>query len=165
MPPAGQQRYCKDYPFAHVEQPNAAGIHSFIHFRIYSPLITDPTCSAIPAETICKTRWSRASAINCLASLCLSGNKQKWVPLMIEVKSEGPRERSASRNNSRQNENLRLPPNARNDLRGECHPAPWQLRHPAAAATFKNPKIGFYRSRKCCKLRLFDLNNGTTEVK
>ncbi|KAF3841111.1 hypothetical protein F7725_006973 [Dissostichus mawsoni] len=46
------------------------------------------------------------------------GNKQKWVPLMIEVKSEGPRERSASRNNSRQNENPRLPPNARNDLRG-----------------------------------------------
>ncbi|KAF0038423.1 hypothetical protein F2P81_008907 [Scophthalmus maximus] len=45
------------------------------------------------------------------------GNKQKWVPLMIEVKSEGPRERSASRNNSRQNENPRLPPNARNDLR------------------------------------------------
>uniref|UniRef100_A0A8D0D623 La ribonucleoprotein 1, translational regulator n=1 Tax=Sander lucioperca TaxID=283035 RepID=A0A8D0D623_SANLU len=47
------------------------------------------------------------------------GNKQKWVPLMIEVKSEGPRERSASRNNSRQNENPRLPPNARNDLRGQ----------------------------------------------
>lgn len=48
-----------------------------------------------------------------------TGNKQKWVPLMIEVKSEGPRERSASRNNSRQNENPRLPPNARNDLRGQ----------------------------------------------
>uniref|UniRef100_A0A672YW15 HTH La-type RNA-binding domain-containing protein n=1 Tax=Sphaeramia orbicularis TaxID=375764 RepID=A0A672YW15_9TELE len=48
-----------------------------------------------------------------------SSNKQKWVPLMIEVKSEGPRERSASRNNSRQNENPRLPPNARNDLRGQ----------------------------------------------
>lgn len=48
-----------------------------------------------------------------------AGNKQKWVPLMIEVKSEGPRERSASRNNSRQNENPRLPPNARNDLRGQ----------------------------------------------
>uniref|UniRef100_A0A3Q3K875 HTH La-type RNA-binding domain-containing protein n=1 Tax=Monopterus albus TaxID=43700 RepID=A0A3Q3K875_MONAL len=47
------------------------------------------------------------------------GNKQKWVPLMIEVKSEGPRERSASRNNSKQNENPRLPPNARNDLRGQ----------------------------------------------
>uniref|UniRef100_A0A667ZQF0 La ribonucleoprotein 1, translational regulator n=1 Tax=Myripristis murdjan TaxID=586833 RepID=A0A667ZQF0_9TELE len=39
------------------------------------------------------------------------GNKHKWVPLMIEVKSEGPRERSASRNNSRQNENPRMPPN------------------------------------------------------
>lgn len=38
---------------------------------------------------------------------------------MIEVKSEGPRERSASRNNSKQNENPRLPPNARNDLRGQ----------------------------------------------
>lgn len=49
----------------------------------------------------------------------VTGNKQKWVPLMIEVKSEGPRERSASRNNSRQNENPRLPPNARNDLRGQ----------------------------------------------
>lgn len=48
-----------------------------------------------------------------------TGNKQKWVPLMIDVKSEGPRERSASRNNSRQNENPRLPPNARNDLRGQ----------------------------------------------
>uniref|UniRef100_A0A8C6SYC5 La ribonucleoprotein 1, translational regulator n=1 Tax=Neogobius melanostomus TaxID=47308 RepID=A0A8C6SYC5_9GOBI len=45
------------------------------------------------------------------------GNKQKWVPLMIEVKSEGPRERSASRNNSRPNESPRVPPNARNDLR------------------------------------------------
>lgn len=38
---------------------------------------------------------------------------------MIEVKSEGPRERSASRNNSRQNEHARLPPNARNDLTGQ----------------------------------------------
>lgn len=38
---------------------------------------------------------------------------------MIEVKSEGPRERSASRNNSRQNEHARLPPNARNDLQGQ----------------------------------------------
>ncbi|KAK7925720.1 hypothetical protein WMY93_008030 [Mugilogobius chulae] len=46
------------------------------------------------------------------------GNKQKWVPLMIEVKSEGPRERSASRNNSRPNESPRVPPTARNDLRG-----------------------------------------------
>ncbi|KAJ3589232.1 hypothetical protein NHX12_010078 [Muraenolepis orangiensis] len=45
------------------------------------------------------------------------GPKHKWVPLMIEVKSEGPRERSASRNNSRQNENPRMAPNARNDLR------------------------------------------------
>lgn len=42
---------------------------------------------------------------------------------MIEVKSEGPRERSASRNNSRQNENPRLPPNARNDLRGQSRPS------------------------------------------
>ena len=49
----------------------------------------------------------------------LPGNKHKWVPLMIEVKSEGPRERSASRNNTRQNEPARMPPNARNDLRGE----------------------------------------------
>lgn len=52
-------------------------------------------------------------------SVSQAGNKQKWVPLMIEVKSEGPRERSASRNNSRQNEHPRLPPNARNDLRGQ----------------------------------------------
>lgn len=52
--------------------------------------------------------------------LCLLlGNKHKWVPLMIEVKSEGPRERSASRNNSRQNETPRMPPNTRNDLRGQ----------------------------------------------
>uniref|UniRef100_A0AAY4EGW5 HTH La-type RNA-binding domain-containing protein n=1 Tax=Denticeps clupeoides TaxID=299321 RepID=A0AAY4EGW5_9TELE len=46
------------------------------------------------------------------------GNKHKWVPLMIEVKSEGPRERSASRNNTRQNEPSRQPPNNRNDLKG-----------------------------------------------
>ncbi|XP_013979396.2 la-related protein 1 isoform X3 [Salmo salar] len=45
------------------------------------------------------------------------GNKHKWVPLMIEVKSEGPRERSASRNNTRQNEVPRMPPNRKNDLR------------------------------------------------
>lgn len=48
-----------------------------------------------------------------------TGNKQKWLPLMIDVKPEGPRERSASRNNSRQNEQPRLAPNARNDLRGQ----------------------------------------------
>lgn len=54
-----------------------------------------------------------------LTTSAQTGNKQKWVPLMIEVKSEGPRERSASRNNSRQNENPRVPPNARNDLRGQ----------------------------------------------
>lgn len=61
-----------------------------------------------------------ASFSNRFLSMWLqTGNKQKWVPLMIEVKSEGPRERSASRNNSRQNENPRLPPNARNDLRGQ----------------------------------------------
>ncbi len=46
------------------------------------------------------------------------GNKHKWVPLMIEVKSEGPRERSASRNNTRQFDAHRVPPNGRNDLRG-----------------------------------------------
>lgn len=45
------------------------------------------------------------------------GNKHRWVPLPIEVKSEGPKERSASRNNTRQNEHYRLPPNSRNDLR------------------------------------------------
>lgn len=43
------------------------------------------------------------------------GNKHKWVPLMIEVKSEGPRERSASRNNTRQNEVPRMPPNRKNE--------------------------------------------------
>uniref|UniRef100_A0A673LGW2 La-related protein 1-like n=1 Tax=Sinocyclocheilus rhinocerous TaxID=307959 RepID=A0A673LGW2_9TELE len=46
------------------------------------------------------------------------GNKHKWVPLRIEVKSEGPRERSASRNNTRQFDAHRVPPNGRNDLRG-----------------------------------------------
>uniref|UniRef100_A0A8C1VR28 La ribonucleoprotein 1, translational regulator n=1 Tax=Cyprinus carpio TaxID=7962 RepID=A0A8C1VR28_CYPCA len=46
------------------------------------------------------------------------GNKHKWVPLMIEVKAEGPRERSASRNNTRQFDAHRVPPNGRNDLRG-----------------------------------------------
>uniref|UniRef100_A0A8C2PQZ3 La ribonucleoprotein 1, translational regulator n=1 Tax=Cyprinus carpio TaxID=7962 RepID=A0A8C2PQZ3_CYPCA len=45
------------------------------------------------------------------------GNKHKWVPLMIEVKAEGPRERSASRNNTRQFDAHRVPPNGRNDLR------------------------------------------------
>lgn len=37
---------------------------------------------------------------------------------MIEVKSEGPRERSASRNNTRQFDANRIPPGGRNDLRG-----------------------------------------------
>jgi hypothetical protein len=48
---------------------------------------------------------------------------------MMEVKSEGPKERSASRNNTRQNEVPRMPPNRKNDLRGECHlPSPtWPL--------------------------------------
>ncbi|KAM9451357.1 la-related protein 1 isoform 2-T2 [Clarias gariepinus] len=45
------------------------------------------------------------------------GNKHKWVPLMIEVKSKGPRERSASRNNARQGETPRMHQNNRNDLR------------------------------------------------
>lgn len=53
-----------------------------------------------------------------LSNVIVLGNKHKWVPLMIEVKSEGPRERSASRNNARQNDGHRIPPNNRNDLRG-----------------------------------------------
>uniref|UniRef100_A0A8C6Q4R0 La ribonucleoprotein 1, translational regulator n=1 Tax=Nothobranchius furzeri TaxID=105023 RepID=A0A8C6Q4R0_NOTFU len=63
------------------------------------------------------------------------GNKQKWVPLMIEVNSEGPRERSASRNNSRQNEHPRLPPNARNDLRGQSGSSPNTASLPSAPPT------------------------------
>lgn len=54
-----------------------------------------------------------------VSDVTLTGNKHRWVPLMIEVKSEGPRERSASRNNTRQNEPPRMPPNNRNELRGE----------------------------------------------
>uniref|UniRef100_A0A4W4E729 HTH La-type RNA-binding domain-containing protein n=1 Tax=Electrophorus electricus TaxID=8005 RepID=A0A4W4E729_ELEEL len=42
------------------------------------------------------------------------GNKHKWLPLVIEMKAEGPRERSASRNN----EAPRIPHNTRNELRG-----------------------------------------------
>lgn len=51
-------------------------------------------------------------------NVVILGNKHKWVPLVIEVKSEGPRERSASRNNTRQYDGHRIPPNNRNDLRG-----------------------------------------------
>ncbi len=57
------------------------------------------------------------------------GNKHKWVPLMIEVKSEGPRERSASRNNTRQFDAHRVPPNGRNDLRGAYTPKPALYTH------------------------------------
>uniref|UniRef100_A0A8C6Z6I2 La ribonucleoprotein 1, translational regulator n=1 Tax=Nothoprocta perdicaria TaxID=30464 RepID=A0A8C6Z6I2_NOTPE len=45
------------------------------------------------------------------------GNKHKWVPLQIDMKSEVPRDKTASRNN-RQNEQHRHPSNNRSELKG-----------------------------------------------
>lgn len=51
--------------------------------------------------------------------LFLAGNRHKWVPLQIDMKSEVPRDNTASRNN-RQNEQLRQPSNNRNESKGMC---------------------------------------------
>ncbi|OPJ88062.1 la-related protein 1 [Patagioenas fasciata monilis] len=57
------------------------------------------------------------------------GNKHKWVPLQIDVKSEVPRDKTASRNN-RQNEQHRHPSNNRGELKGwhpdNKHERSWQ---------------------------------------
>ncbi|XP_009068387.1 PREDICTED: la-related protein 1, partial [Acanthisitta chloris] len=57
------------------------------------------------------------------------GNKHKWVPLQIDMKSEVPRDKTASRNN-RQNEQHRHPSNNRSELKGwhpdNKHERSWQ---------------------------------------
>lgn len=60
---------------------------------------------------------------SCCLTLPLVGNKQKWVPLMIDVNTAGPGEHLAPRGNRRQKDPQRMSFSHRNELQGDAQTA------------------------------------------